>query len=204
MDASSHSQDKAQRILDAVRKILVQNGYAATTIALVAQEAGVSRGLLHYYFRNKEEMLAKVLKANMESNVPLLESIFRQSDSIEAFSGNLVQALKLVMEHNPDYFDLFFEGLAVARQSMIVQSELEAQHAKFQDAMCSGLEFMVSKGLIGPGLPVKGMASLITGIVDGMALQFVTVSSVMDDEEIWESMRRSLNLLLQSDWPASP
>jgi len=66
MRQSKKSDEKSRRILAAVRSILAQKGYAGTTINLVAAEANVSRGLLHYYFKNKEEMLATVIKENMQ------------------------------------------------------------------------------------------------------------------------------------------
>ena len=199
MTPPTHAADKRKQILTAARKVLAQNGYAATTIALVAQEAGVSRGLLHYYFTNKEEMLAHVLKANMESILPLIRAVLEQSDSIESFSRNLVHGMKQIMEHNPDYFDLFFEGFAVARQNMVVRYELETQYGKLQEVVCSGLEHMLAAGIIAQGWSIRGLAVLLTGIIDGMALQFVTVSEIKDDEEVWETMRRGLHRLLGSD-----
>jgi AcrR family transcriptional regulator len=197
MNPASRSEEKEQRILEAVSRILARKGYAGTTIALVAAEAGVSRGLLHYYFESKEEMLAKVLKANMESNVPLLQSIFEQSDSPEAFSEQLISTLRDLMEHNPEYFNLFFEGLAVARQSTLVTEELTSIYGGFRGAFQKGLETLVEKGLINPVLPLSGLAALITGILDGMALQFVTVPQVIDDDEVWETMQAGVLLLLR-------
>ena len=57
MTARKASDEKAKLILQAAGKVLMRQGYARTTIKEVAAEAGVSRGLLHYYFKNKEEML---------------------------------------------------------------------------------------------------------------------------------------------------
>ena len=45
--------DKAQRIIAAMRKSVATRGAAASTFDHVAREAGVSRGLLHYYFGSK-------------------------------------------------------------------------------------------------------------------------------------------------------
>ena len=48
------SGEKAQRIVDAMRNSVAKRGTAASTFDHVAREAGVSRGLLHYYFATKE------------------------------------------------------------------------------------------------------------------------------------------------------
>ena len=42
--------DKAQRIIAAMRASVGKRGASASTFDHVAREAGVSRGLLHYYF----------------------------------------------------------------------------------------------------------------------------------------------------------
>ena len=54
--------DKAQRIIAAMRASVGQRGAAASTFDHVAREAGVSRGLLHYYFGSKERLLVEVVR----------------------------------------------------------------------------------------------------------------------------------------------
>jgi len=44
------SGEKARRIVEAMRKSVAERGAAGSTFEHVAREAGVSRGLLHYYF----------------------------------------------------------------------------------------------------------------------------------------------------------
>src|SRR5215207_5996035 len=54
--------DKAQRIIAAMRASVGKRGAAASTFDHVAREAGVSRGLLHYYFGSKERLLVEVVR----------------------------------------------------------------------------------------------------------------------------------------------
>ena len=67
MCARSRSDEKTQAILKAAGACLGERGYAATTIAEIAAQAGVSRGLLHYYFKSKEELLAQVVRAGADA-----------------------------------------------------------------------------------------------------------------------------------------
>ena len=53
------SGEKAQRIIDAMRDSVAKRGAAGSTFEHVAREAGVSRGLLHYYFGTKERLLVE-------------------------------------------------------------------------------------------------------------------------------------------------
>ena len=49
--------EKAARIVEAMRASVAQRGVAGSTFDHVAGEAGVSRGLLHYYFGSKERLV---------------------------------------------------------------------------------------------------------------------------------------------------
>jgi AcrR family transcriptional regulator len=44
-------------IVDAAYRTLVRNGTCSTSVDDVAREAGVARGLIHYYFSSKEDLL---------------------------------------------------------------------------------------------------------------------------------------------------
>ena len=62
--------DKAQRIVDAMRASVARRGAAGSTFDHVAREAGVSRGLLHYYFGTKERLLVEVVRRDAEFGWP--------------------------------------------------------------------------------------------------------------------------------------
>ena len=51
---------KQQRIIDAARATLVREGLAGWTMERVAREAECAKGLVHYHFRTKTELLAVV------------------------------------------------------------------------------------------------------------------------------------------------
>src|SRR3954462_4557283 len=67
------SGDKAQRIVDAMRNSVASRGAAGSTFEHVAGEAGVSRGLLHYYFGTKERLLVEVVRRDTELRVERLD-----------------------------------------------------------------------------------------------------------------------------------
>ena len=83
MEGATLAQDKAQRIVDAMRASVAKRGSAGSTFDHVAREAGVSRGLLHYYFGTKERLLAEVVRrdtalrmADLDTEASTLEDIF--------------------------------------------------------------------------------------------------------------------------------
>ena len=87
-------KDKATHILDAAQRVLTREGFAGTTIAAVAGEAKVSRGLLHCDFRDKEEMLARMLRRSTEEAWQIVREIMATSESAEEFAENTTLAMR--------------------------------------------------------------------------------------------------------------
>ena len=78
MEASVQEQlrlegEKAQRIIEAMRESVGRRGAAGSTFDHVAREAGVSRGLLHYYFGSKERLLVEVVRQDCELRIKAMD-----------------------------------------------------------------------------------------------------------------------------------
>jgi AcrR family transcriptional regulator len=62
MTATPARVEAEEALLDAAERLLVSVGHASITTRLVAQEAGVNHGLVHYYFGSMENLLVRVLE----------------------------------------------------------------------------------------------------------------------------------------------
>ena len=70
--------EKAARIVEAMRASVAERGIAGSTFDRVAREqAGVSRGLLHYYFGTKERLLVEVVRRESDVRGDSLEQAVR-------------------------------------------------------------------------------------------------------------------------------
>lgn len=192
--------EKKQRILNVIRKLLGEKGFAGTTISQVAAEAGISRGLLHYYYKNKEEMLAHVIRANMEMSIGLIKRIFDQAESADQLASEFVSVLRYVIENDPDFFKVFFESWAIGRQSPVISEELQSLYGRFRKELQDGLEQTVADKIISPGLPIDGLAALITGIIDGMGLQLATEAVLAENQVVWDTTEKGIAALLKGSF----
>src|SRR5229473_1605047 len=53
--------DNREKILQAAFAVLSRQGYENTSIKVIAEEAGVAQGLVHYYFKSKQQLVIAVL-----------------------------------------------------------------------------------------------------------------------------------------------
>jgi AcrR family transcriptional regulator len=60
-------EDRREQILDAAMRVFAQKGFTRATNKDIAREAGITPGLIYYYFESKEA----VLKAIVEQRSPL-------------------------------------------------------------------------------------------------------------------------------------
>lgn len=82
-----HLQDTESRILQAAENEFFEKGYAGARTASIAEAAGVTHAMLHYYFRTKDKLFERIvsekismladilLSAIGDANLPLEERI---------------------------------------------------------------------------------------------------------------------------------
>ena len=64
--SASKGMANRQRIVDAALHLFMERGYAETSIGDVAEQAGILKGNLSYYFKTKSDMLEAVSDARMQ------------------------------------------------------------------------------------------------------------------------------------------
>ncbi len=98
-------QDKKARILSAAMKIFAFKGYQYTTVAEIAQEAGVSKGLVHVYFASKLDILFEVIIFFIESVNALIEQKIAQCTTpVERLHAVFNGLMELMSQNNKNLY----------------------------------------------------------------------------------------------------
>lgn len=59
-------QKSREAIIAAALNLFVTNGYHATSISMIAKEAGIATGLMYHYFKSKEELLVYIMEGHLQ------------------------------------------------------------------------------------------------------------------------------------------
>ncbi len=80
----NHSQDTETRILEAAEKEFFEKGYAGARTTSIAEAAGVTHAMLHYYFRTKDNLFERIVseKINMLGDI-ILSAIGDEDQPLE-------------------------------------------------------------------------------------------------------------------------
>ncbi|HEX5654326.1 MAG TPA: TetR/AcrR family transcriptional regulator [Chitinophagaceae bacterium] len=106
MVKQKRDQSTEEKILQAAKKVFVLKGMAGARMQDIADEAGINKALLHYYFRNKEKLFEVIFMEAAQKLFPRINQVFNSEqplfEKIESFCSEYID---VVME-NP-YLPLF-------------------------------------------------------------------------------------------------
>lgn len=98
------------KLLDAAINCFIRYGVKKTSMSDIAKEAGVSRPTLYASFKNKDEMLAEVIRYVTKQGLQALQAKWQQLDGLSAkldayFETTIIASYDLVQQ-SPDAEDL--------------------------------------------------------------------------------------------------
>jgi AcrR family transcriptional regulator len=169
----SLDSDKAKRIVSAMRESVGERGAAASTFDQVAQAAGVSRGLLHYYFGTKERLLVEVLRHDAALRMGRLEERAANADSLDALIDTLVTELEEHVREDPGSQAVLYEMFSLARRNEEIRRELATLYRMHRARLAELLRAKERDGVIGLRDDADAVAAVIMALGDGMLLQLV-------------------------------
>jgi AcrR family transcriptional regulator len=171
------SGEKAQRIVDAMRESVAKRGAAGSTFEHVAREAGVSRGLLHYYFGTKERLLVEVVRRDAEIRVARLDEPLGEARTVDDVLDVLLASLTDLIENEPAFFLLLYELFSAGRRNPEIQHEVGHLFDRTRSHVAEILEAKEREGVLSLRYGADAIVSYLFAVGDGFALQALSEPS---------------------------
>ena len=107
-----------EKILEAAKSAFMKHGLYGAKMQDIANEAGINKALLHYYFRNKEKLFDEVFEGALskyfeqmlvfsDTSIPVIERLFIYVDNIIDFFSEYPQMSMFIIKEisiNPELF----------------------------------------------------------------------------------------------------
>ncbi len=87
-------------------------------------------------------------------------------------------------------------GLWNNANDALPSSKVKDLFGGFRHSLETGFKNAIDRGIISPTISPFGLASAITGLIDGIGLQMVAEPDLIDNEEIWKAVKESVLTLL--------
>src|SRR5919106_1730855 len=140
--------DKAARIVEAMRASVAERGTAGSTFDQVAKAAGVSRGLLHYYFGTKERLLVEVVRRDCDVRMAALDAALARARTADDFIAVLVASLEDVVRNDPGLVTLLFELFVLSRRHEDVAAEFSELLSRPREQVAAMLRAKEDEGVL--------------------------------------------------------
>ncbi len=165
------SDIRREELTQATLKCIADKGYDRVTLDDVTREAGLSKGIASYYFKNRDEMISETVAYFtdliskgfvLENSVPLNDDD-RLSQGLEyIFSSAMI---------NSEYTGFFLECCAEARHNPKVKASVANLFQRFRENIMEHLGGIAAFKHL--SLPQKKMlASMIIAMHEGIELQW--------------------------------
>jgi AcrR family transcriptional regulator len=167
------SGDKAARIVDAMRTSVAELGTAGSTFEQVARAAGVSRGLLHYYFGTKERLLVEVVRRDCDVRLRALDTQLAQAQTADDFIAVLVASLEDVVENDPGFVTLVFELFVLSRRHGDIAAEFAELLRRSRAQVAELLRTKEAEGVLHLSAEAEAVVDVLLSLGDGIWLRML-------------------------------
>jgi AcrR family transcriptional regulator len=181
-----------QRLLAAAAELIGEIGPSRVTLANIGERAGYSRGLATHHFGSKGAMMRRLLDS---VTVDFRREVLAESASDSALDEavGLVRAYFHALAHPKpaNRARLVLWADAVATGSPDVRSAMVGSDRAFRDVLAERIERGIASGEFAGSVDPRGLATVIIGMLRGVALQ-----SMLDDGVDLDACRAEVETVL--------
>lgn len=191
------SEERKNQILDAAMNIFARMGFHAARMDDVAEEAGLSKGALYWYFKSKDAIISAILERLFRLALKdLLKLQANEEGSVrEGLIAYTRQAIGY-MDRLKMLMPMMYEFYALAARQRRMQSFIKEYYGQYVETMANLIQRGIDRGEFKPTNPQEAAITLIA-IYEGLVLLWVfTPQLIQIDQQAQASVRLFLEGLL--------
>ena len=108
MTDKEKEQETRDHIFGAARRIFRHKGYAGARMQEIAEEAGINKSMIYYYFRSKDNLFYKVLQKEINLFFPHILRILNSNDHLDIKIEHLIDNYYGILQDYPDIARFIF------------------------------------------------------------------------------------------------
>jgi AcrR family transcriptional regulator len=167
----TQSQARTRQLLVATaRALFLRDGYAATSLEKVAEEAGFSKGAVYSNFDGKDALCLAVLDTIHAEVADAVLGSLRGAASIEAALASLDLWADARLG-DPDWSALEAEFAARSRRDPALRASLEARNRRIREMVADALATACEEQGLELAMPVDAAAGALFSLGIGLGLQ---------------------------------
>lgn len=175
----SRARERVDKVIEATKEIIVEEGYSDLTLSLVCKRAGIKQTSIYRYWPNKQSILSTLASHFERDFQPMIESLVDMSENTDwrdIIRANL-QIFIDYIDQNP-----WFPG---AQMAMRAESDLQRRHEQMLSFFAVQYAHLLRLGgLVAPSDEEARIAHMIVLIFDSFLMSIVRVNRNEDRHDL--------------------
>ena len=190
------SEERKSQIIQAAIRVFAREGVKEARMDDVAQESGLSKGLLYWYFKSKDDIIIAIAGHLFDAEFEKFKDLSWEGRSacacLEEFFEMFIDDLRGMLKIAP----VIYEFYALAFRSQTIRKIMQAYLARFIAMLSPILEYGIQRGEFTPA-DTKQIALVIGSALEGTLLLWGYAPDLFDPEtQLQAAMQVMLNGLL--------
>lgn len=168
----SRARERVDKVIEATKEIIVEEGYSELTLSLVCKRAGIKQTSIYRYWPNKQSILSTLASHFERDFQPMIEGLVTMSE--EADWHDIIRAnLQIFI----DYIDAnpWFAG---AQMALRAEVDLQTRHEQMLSFFAVQYAHLLRMGgLVAPSQEEARIAHMIVLIFDSFLMGVVRLDS---------------------------
>ena len=89
------------QIKEAAKKVFLKRGFGGARMQEIADEAGINKAMLHYYFRSKKKLFEVIFNEAIGEMIPHITNIIQADTAIQIKIKHFIHAYIDMLKNNP-------------------------------------------------------------------------------------------------------
>ena len=178
--ADRQARTRAELIAAADRRFSA-DGFHATTLALVADDAGYTKGAVYSNFSSKEDLFFAVYERRVERFAAAAAQLPKAAD-VDAAVREQVAAAAARRDHEDGWLAVFFEFWAHVLRHPEHRARFAELHGRAMEPFVAALDRVAAERGPVPGLDSREIATTMMGVSTALGLERLTRPDVVGPE----------------------
>lgn len=185
------SEERRAQIIEAAINVFAQQGFANTRMEDVAAESGLSKGLLYWYFKSKDEIVVAIANVLFGSELHKMQNLpcegLTASQCLLNFTETFIVDMRLMLRVAP----VMYEFYSLAFRNQAVRLVMKKFLRMFVDILEPIIQKGIDSGEFRPG-NARQLALAVGATLEGTLLLWAYDPETMQVEE---QLRQSVELI---------
>jgi AcrR family transcriptional regulator len=174
--------DARAAILEAAVDLLRSRRGTDITTDEVARKVGCAKGLVHYHFKGKDQLLAAAAERLWQQRADAWTGAL----GLESPNAAIRQAWETMVSESSNGIAASCATLGMRSEPLVVQS-VSTGRAAFSRGIAAALEQMLAQLRLEPSVPTRELGALLVATIEGIGLQLGSGVPADEMEQAWSA-----------------